>query len=413
MKHSSEPHPHRWKVYAGHAALVVLSMAMLAGCGDNALNPLIEKAPEAAVSGLHGEYPIAGASSQLPAAATWIAGIETSAPDLHISYDPSGSGAGVSTFLQKGVSLAASDVPLSDEQRTRSQQACALGEAFEVPTYLSAIAFAYNLKSAGLNNKSNPVKLTPVTITRIFNGTLKFWDDAEIKAENPEIATKLPHLSITPVWRSDKSGTTETVEKFFHATASSEWTGTPQETWPFDAGQSAKGNAGISSTLQQAEGTIGYIDFSQVNELGAVSIITQQASAEKGEKEIVVAPGTAAATKTIAHSRLTTAGEAGAVLVDTDFAIRREGAYPLVLVSYQIACQTYEKDDTAHFALAWLDWVTSPAGQKSASQITGSAPLPTNVRKKVTKSIQAISSLKQASAPHTAASTRTTDLRRL
>ena len=66
------------------------------------------------------------------------------------------------------------------------------------------------------------------------------------------------------------------------------------------------------------------------------------------------------------------------------------GAYPIVLVSYDIACPAYTDANTARFAKSWLSYVTSEEGQAQAMNATGSAPLPANIAKYVRESIDAM-----------------------
>ena len=67
-----------------------------------------------------------------------------------------------------------------------------------------------------------------------------------------------------------------------------------------------------------------------------------------------------------------------------------EGAYPIVLVSYDIVCPAYKDTKQAEFAKAWLTYVTSDEGQKAAQDAAGTAPLPSSLKSKITKSIEAI-----------------------
>jgi phosphate transport system substrate-binding protein len=54
----------------------------------------------------------------------------------------------------------------------------------DLPVYVSPIAIAYNLP--GVDN----LQLAPDTAAKIFAGKITKWDDAAIKADNPD--AKLP-----------------------------------------------------------------------------------------------------------------------------------------------------------------------------------------------------------------------------
>ena len=72
------------------------------------------------------------------------------------------------------------------------------------------------------------------------------------------------------------------------------------------------------------------------------------------------------------------------MVVKINHATKAKGAYPIVLVSYDIACPAYKDANTAKFVKSWLTYVTSDEGQKTASSAAGSAPLPSNIVEKVT-----------------------------
>ena len=114
------------------------------------------------------------------------------------------------------------------------------------------------------------------------------WNDAAIKSQNPKL--NLPDTDITVVHRSDKSGTTQNFVSYFKDAAPNDWTYDLSENWPNEVGQGAKGTSGVISTVKQADGTIGYADFSQVGELGTVAVKVgskyTEISADAGSKVI-------------------------------------------------------------------------------------------------------------------------------
>ncbi|WP_051067190.1 phosphate ABC transporter substrate-binding protein PstS [Alloscardovia criceti] len=364
--------------------LVGASVFSLAACGDNVPSSSLTEASWSAtqLEHLEGEFAAAGASSQKSAVDAWIVGFSAAQPDTAISYDPSGSGAGVNTFLTGAIAWAGTDSPLSDEQLEESADVCAQGTAFEVPAYVSPIALAYNLSDYGLED--NAIQMSPQTIAKVFQGKITMWNDPEIQAENPSIAAQLPELEITPVWRSDKSGTTKTFQKYLHAAAPEVWTSEPTETWPNSVGQGAKGTPSVVMTIGQAQGTIGYADYAQIAGLGAIAV-------KVGDS--YVAPSPDATAKLIENSPLKTDIEGeNRYVVDVDYATEVEGVYPIALVSYDVACQTYKSHRTATFVKQWLTYVLSDAGQKIAQDNAGSAALPSALRQQMMTTVDSITS---------------------
>ena len=78
------------------------------------------------------------------------------------------------------------------------------------------------------------------------------------------------------------------------------------------------------------------------------------------------------------------------VVVKLDLNTTEKGAYPIVLVSYDVACPAYKDANTAKFVKSWLTYVTSDEGQQTAASAAGSAPMSNTLRQKVVKSIDAI-----------------------
>ena len=145
---------------------------------------------------------------------------------------------------------------------------CASGNAFDIPVYVSPIAVVFNLN--GISGKGKTLNMDADTIAKIFDGKITKWNDDAIKQQNPKV--DLPDLDITVVHRSDKSGTTKNFLSYVKDAAGDAWSYELGENWPNEVGQGAKGTSGVISTVQQADGTIGYADASQAGELGTVAV---------------------------------------------------------------------------------------------------------------------------------------------
>ncbi len=353
-------------------------LVSLAACGDNTASADNTTAVNSGAASLAGEFAGAGASSQQTAVEAWIEGFRAEAPNATVAYNPSGSSAGVSTFLTGSTVWAGSDKALSDEEIEQSKRVCASGTAFDVPVYISPIAVAFNLD--GISNAGKHVNMDAETIAKIFNGDITRWNDEAIAKQNPDL--KLPDTAITVIHRSDKSGTTLNFVSYLKDVAPQAWTHELSENWPNEVGQGAKGTSGVVSTIKQANGTIGYADFSQVGDLGTIAVKVGDSytpiSAEAGSKVIEDSPVDENAT-----------GD-NRIVIDINHKTTATGAYPIVLVSYDIVCPAYKKADDATFAKAWLSYVTSAEGQQAAQDAAGTAPLPDNLTGKITAAIDQI-----------------------
>lgn len=313
-----------------------------------------------------------GASSQEAAVAAWQKGFQSANPDVTVNYDPIGSGGGREQFLAGGISYAGSDAFLDDEELPEAEERCG-GPVVEVPSYVSPIAVIYNLPGVDTLN------LSPETIGGIFEGEITQWDDDAIAADNPD--ADLPSSTITPVHRSDDSGTTENFTEYMDATSGGSWSGGVVETWPVEGGEAAEGTSGVVSAVTNGEGTIGYADASQAGDLGTAAV-------EVGENFVEYSPEAAAAVLD-ASQPVEGRGETDLAL-EIDRQIDADGVYPVVLVSYQIACQQYDDAAEAELVKEWLTYVTSPEGQDVAAEDAGSAPLSEAVGAKVQAAVETI-----------------------
>ena len=359
----------------------IVMLASVAACGDNTAATTDNSSSSDSTSKstpISGNFSGAGASSQQAAVEAWIAGFQGTNPEAKIAYNPSGSGAGVQTFLTGATAWAGSDKALADDEVEQSKSVCAEGTAFDVPVYISPIAVVFNLK--GVSDAGKHINMDAATIAKIFDGKITKWNDPAIADQNKDL--KLPDTAITVVHRSDKSGTTQNFVSYFQDVTPDNWTYDLSENWPNEVGQGAKGTSGVISTVKQADGTIGYADFSQVGDLGTVAV-------KVGDKynEISAEAGS----KVIADSKQddTVKGD-NRIVIKINHATEAEGAYPIVLVSYDIVCPAYKDTKQAEFAKAWLTYVTSDEGQKAAQDAAGTAPLPSSLKSEITKSIEAI-----------------------
>jgi phosphate transport system substrate-binding protein len=96
-------------------------------------------------------------------------------------------------------------------------------------------------------------------LARIYLGQIKKWNDPAIKSLNPKV--NLPATDITPVYRSDNSGTTYNFTDYL-ATVSPDWKTKigrgVNANWP--AGQGGRGSSGVAGVVSNTQGALGYAD---------------------------------------------------------------------------------------------------------------------------------------------------------
>lgn len=159
----------------------IVMLASVAACGDNTTASTDSSAKsDTKTETVSGNFSGAGASSQQAAVEAWIAGFQGTNPDAKVAYNPSGSGAGVSTFLTGATAWAGSDASLADNEVEQSKSVCASGTAFDIPVYISPIAVVFNLQ--GVSGKGKTLNMDAETIAKIFDGKITKWNDDAIKS---------------------------------------------------------------------------------------------------------------------------------------------------------------------------------------------------------------------------------------
>ena len=213
----------------------------------------------------------------------------------------------------------------------------------------------------------------------IYLGKVSQWNDPAITAINPDV--QLPDLPITPVWRTDGSGTNFIFTNYL-ATQSDDFASTigmgKQVQWPF--GQGGKGNEGVTAVVQQTLGGFGYVEQSYADN-------NHLTSGEVQNKDGKFVKATAA-----------TVSKAGAArtLVSTArfwrpiFGIRPGvEAYPIASFTYLIVykdLRNLANKEAAQQLVDFLWWATHD-GQRYAAEL-GYAPLAPEVQKKVEKALK-------------------------
>ncbi|MFF7065012.1 phosphate ABC transporter substrate-binding protein PstS [Pseudomonas sp. NPDC008258] len=194
-----------------------------------------------------------GASFPAPIYLTWFKDFSKNTAGVTVDYQSKGSGAGVQDFLNKTVDFAASDSAMSEVDIAK------VGEGVQLlPMTAGEIVLAYNLPG---NPKG--LKLPRDVYSNIFLGKITQWNDPQIVAANPEL--KLPATPITVVVRADSSGTTAVFTKHLSAINADFKQGLGEGNtvnWPAtDKFIKSPKNDGVTATVRQTPGAIGYIEY--------------------------------------------------------------------------------------------------------------------------------------------------------
>ncbi len=327
------------------------SAASVAGCEPGTLN---------------GE----GSSAQKNAVAEVSRSYQQGCSGAKINYNASGSGAGIKQFNAGQVDWAGSDSALKDDEAAAALKTCG-SPAWNIPMVTGPIAIGYNLQGV------SKLTLTPALLAKIFSGAITTWNDPAIAAANAGVA--LPSQPIRVFFRSDESGTTENFTKYLKAAAADGWKAEPSKTWT-GKGEGKEKSAGVSSAVASSPGGITYVEWSYAkdNKLGIAQIDNGGGAVElTGEN---VGKAVAAATQT---------GTGNDLKMKLDYATKQPGAYPILLVTYEIVCSQYKDAAKGKQIKAFLKHFSTDAVQKQLESV-GYAPLPTDVAKKVGTAVDAI-----------------------
>jgi phosphate transport system substrate-binding protein len=238
--------------------------------------------------GAHAQSRLIGSGASFPAPiyAAWFKNFSKDA-NVVVDYQSKGSGAGIQDFINHTVDFAASDAAMTDEEIAKVKDGVVL-----IPITAGEIVLAYNLPGV------TELKLPHDVYPDIFLGKITRWNDPKIAAANS--GAKLPDLPITVVRRSDASGTTFVFTKHLSAVspafAKQVGSGTTVE-WPAtDKIVGAPKNDGVTATIKQTPGAIGYIEYGYAKLTKTPTAVLQnkagkyvEASAKSGEAALASA----------------------------------------------------------------------------------------------------------------------------
>ncbi len=332
----------------------------------------------AAVSGqLNGE----GSTAQKNAIDEAIASFTQANPSAQVSYNATGSGAGIKQFNAAQVDWAGSDSALkttpaagaTTSEAQDAQKRCSGNPAWNLPAVVGPITVAFNLSGV------DKLVLTPSVVAQIFNGKITTWNDPAIATLNSGVS--LPSTKISVFYRSDSSGTTENFQKYLKGAAPADWPYDPSKSWPAKTGQGAAKSTGVAQGIKNTPGGVGYVEWSNAKDLklGIAWI-------DNGGGPVQLTADSAG--KAISAAKVT--GTGNDLTLQLDYATKQPGVYPIVLVTYEIVCSKGLDAGKTALLKAFLDHVISTPVQTDIAGI-GYAQLPAEFATKVQTSINAIS----------------------
>jgi phosphate transport system substrate-binding protein len=307
-----------------------------------------------------------GATFPAPLYQRWFTEYNKAHPEVQINYQALGSGAGVKQFQEGLVNFGASDAAMTDEEMAAVKDGVVL-----LPMTAGSVVLAYNLPGGPAE-----LKLSRDAYVGIFLGKITNWNDPKIASANP--GATLPDLKITPVTRSDGSGTTFVFTQHLSA-VSDEWKNGPGtgKSVNFPVGVGGKGNPGVTALIKQTPGAIGYVEYGYAKQTQMPMATLENKSGRYVKADLE--------SERAALSSVELPADLRAWIPDPT----APAAYPIVTYTWLLAYKKYA-DPKIKDAFKGVVQYGLTDGQKFSEDL-GYIPLPANVVTAVTKALDQIS----------------------
>jgi phosphate transport system substrate-binding protein len=315
-----------------------------------------------------------GSSAQKPAMTAWIQAYQNKCGEAAVNYDSQGSGFGVTQFSQGQFPMGGSDSVLKDTEQGPADKRCNGGTAVNIPMVATPVSFVYNLSGV------DKLTLTPKILAKIYAGTLTKWNDPEIAQANAGVS--LPAKTITAVHRSDDSGTTDNFTKFLDAQDKADWTFGTGKAWKAPGGVGGKSSSGVVQNVTGADGAIGYVDGPDAKKNKLTPALL-----DVGAGPVEISADSVG--KALSLSDVKATGQD--IKVKINYGAKEAGAYPAILVTYEITCTRGLPADQAKLVKSFLTFTASDEGQALLAPI-GHLPLPSDLISKVRAAVGALGS---------------------
>jgi phosphate transport system substrate-binding protein len=284
---------------------------------------------------------------------------------LKVSYGAIGSGGGIRSLRDRSVDFGASDAFLNSKEIASMN-----AEVVHVATCMGGVVMAYTLEGV------DSLRLTGPLVADIYLGNIRKWNDPKLQAINPNVP--LPDLDITPVYRSDGSGTTYNFSEYL-SMVSSDWDSVmgKGKALKWEAGIAAKGNPGVAGIVQQTEGAVGYIgsEYALTLKLPVAKLRNKAGNYVDATLETISAAANVALPD-----------DMRATIIDSD----DPNAYPISLFTWILVYKDQQYGNRtkkeAEALVDLLSYIISDGGQKVAAQINY-APLSAQAIEKTKKLI--------------------------
>jgi phosphate transport system substrate-binding protein len=300
----------------------------------------------------------AGSTFVYPVLSRWASDFKKAGGD-EINYQSIGSGGGIAQIKAGTVDFGATDKPLSADELSAAGLA-------QFPVVIGGIVPVINIPGA----KPGQVKMSGPVLAAIYAGEIKTWNDPRISKMNPGL--HFPAKEITPVHRSDGSGTTFNFTHFL-SQVSPGWKSKFGEgtTVSWNGGIGGKGNEGVAGYVKQIPYSIGYVEYAYVKQ-NKLAYTLMQNSAGKFVAPSAATFGAAAATADWSHAR-----DFNLVMTNAPGA----NSYPIAATTFVLMYKQPKNAASSQQARKFFGWALTK-GQPQATSLDY-VPLPAPLVKRI------------------------------
>ena len=300
----------------------------------------------------------AGSTFVYPVLSKWASDFKKAGGD-EINYQSIGSGGGIAQIKAGTVDFGATDKPLSAEELNAAGLA-------QFPVVIGGIVPVISIPGA----HPGQVKMTGPLLAAIYAGEIKMWNDPRIAKINPGL--HFPAKAITPVHRSDGSGTTFNFTHYL-SQVSPEWKSKFGEgtTISWNGGIGGKGNEGVAGYVNQIPYSVGYVEYAYVLQNKMVYTLMENA-AGKFITPNAKSFAAAAATADWSHAK-----DFYLVMTNAPGA----NSYPIAATTFVLMHKQPKNEAASQQARKFFGWALSK-GQPQALSLDY-VPLPTSLVKMI------------------------------
>ncbi len=278
---------------------------------------------------------------------------------INIAYQPTGSGAGRTSYLAGTNDYGGSDVAFTTSELPRTKDK----PFVYIPITIGGIAVIYKIPGV------TELKLSGPTLAKIFAGGIQKWNDDAIAKENSGVT--LPDQVIRVIVRSDSSGTSNVFSDYLSTVGKGAWKAGATSNFPPPPGNgiAQRGSDGVTNYVAGSQGdfsvTYSEVSFATERKLSVAKVINAAGNA--------VTPDPANVTEAMAGAAVNDDGT-----LFLNYNAPGGDAYPISTTAYLIVPQNLDKAK-GDVLRTFLTYSVGEC-QKKAEKI-GYAPLPTSLVK--------------------------------